>query len=249
MQTVQDIKKLKGRRKISVLTAYDYWTSIILDEIGVDLVLVGDSLGMVMLGYKNTLPVSMDEMIHHTKAVARGTKNAIIVGDMPFISDISARDAVINAGRFIKEGGAGAVKIEGGEKFKEIVKAVVDNGIPVMGHIGLTPQDVLVLGGYKRQDDRQRLLDDALSIQEAGAFSLVIECVPEEIAAEITEKVNVPTISCGSGNRCDGQVAVMHDVLGLCPQLTPKFIKPHAEIKNNIVNALTKWKNDISKKS
>lgn len=248
MQTSEAIKKKKGQEKIAVLTSYDYWTTLILNEVGIDIILVGDSLGMVMLGYKNTLPVTMDEMLHHTKAVVRGNKDALIVGDMPFMSDYDKQETIKNAGRFIKEGGAEAVKLEGGAKIKDIVSAAVDNGIPVMGHIGLTPQDILVLGGYKRQSDRDKLLGDALAIQSAGAFCVVLECVPSDIAKEITEKIKIPTIGIGSGPYCDGQVLVTHDLLGLCPELTPKFVKPYARLKQDIIKALTNWKNDINKK-
>lgn len=248
MQTPVGIKKKKGLSKISVLTSYDYWTTLILNEAGIDIILVGDSLGMVMLGYKNTLPVTMDEMIHHTRAVVRGNKDALVVGDMPFISDISVTETIKNAGRFIKEGGANAVKLEGGAKIKDIVQAAVDTGIPIMGHIGLTPQDILVLGGYKKQTDQEILLEDALAIQEAGAFAIVLECVPSEIAKEVTEKLNIPTIGIGSGHYCDGQVLVTHDLLGLVPSLTPKFVKPYAKLKQDAVSAIAKWKNDLNKK-
>lgn len=244
MQTTEAIKKRKGQERIIALTSYDYWTTLILNEVGVDIIIVGDSLGMVMLGYKNTLPVTMDEMLHHTKAVVRGNKGALVVGDMPFMSDI---DALRNAGRFIKEGGAGAVKLEGGTKIKDIVRASVDNGIPVMGHIGLTPQDVLCCG-YKRQSDKDKLLEDALVIQEAGAFCIVLECISSDIAKEITCKIKIPTIGIGSGPYCDGQVLVTHDLLGLYPEITPKFVKPYAALKQNAINALTKWKDDINKK-
>jgi 3-methyl-2-oxobutanoate hydroxymethyltransferase len=247
MYSIDNIKKRKGRKKISVLTSYDYWTTLILNEAGIDIILVGDSLGMVMLGYENTLPVTMDEMIHHTKAVSRGNKSALIVGDMPFMSDICISEVVKNAGRFIKEGGAGAVKLEGGANAEEIIKAVVSCGIPVMGHIGLTPQDVLVMGGYKRQSDRERLLDDACKVKDAGAFCIVLECVPDVIAKEITSTLEIPTIGIGSGPYCDGQVLVTHDILGLCPDLTPKFVHPYVELKDEILKALSKWKNDINK--
>lgn len=248
MQVTKIIKKKADKEKIIALTSYDYWTTLILNEVGVDIILVGDSLGMLMLGYKNTLPVTMDEMIHHAKSVVRGNKGALIVGDMPFMSDnISISETIKNAGRFIKEGGCGAVKLEGGAKAKEVVRAVVDSGIPVMGHIGLTPQDVLVLGGYKRQTDRERLINDALAIQEAGAFSIVLECIPEQLAKEITKKINIPTIGIGSGPHCDGQILVTHDILGFCPELTPKFVKPQANLKPQIVKALTKWKNEVNK--
>ena len=246
MQTTEIIRKKRKKEKIIALTSYDYWTTLILNEVGVDIVLVGDSLGMLMLGYKNTLPVTMDEMLHHTKSVVRGNKTALVVGDMPFMSDnISISETVKNAGRFIKEGGCGAVKLEGGANVKETVRAVIDAGIPVMGHIGLTPQDILVLGGYKRQTDRKKLINDALTLQEAGAFSIVLECIPQELAKEITEKINIPTIGIGSGPYCDGQILVTHDILDLCPDLTPKFIKPYAHLKPQIIKALTKWKNEI----
>lgn len=248
MQTPNTIKRKKGQQKIIALTSYDYWTTIILNEVGVDIILVGDSLGMVMLGYKNTLPVTMDEMIHHTKAVVRGNRDALVVGDMPFMSDYDKAETIKNAGRFIKEGGASAVKLEGGAKIKDIVRAVVENGIPVMGHIGLTPQDILVLGGYKRQSDKDRLLEDAIAIQEAGAFCIVLECVPSDVAKEVTEKLQIPTIGIGSGPYCDGQILVTHDLLGLCPELTPKFVKPYLNLKPQIVKALTQWKDDINKK-
>ena len=248
METIDIIKNKKNKKKIIALTSYDYWTTLILNEVGVDIVLVGDSLGMLMLGYKNTLPVTMDEMVHHTKAVVRGNKTALIVGDMPFMSDnISISETIKNASRFIKEGGAGAVKLEGGAKIKNVVRSVIDSGIPVMGHIGLTPQDVLVFGGYKRQKDRDGLIKDALAVQEAGAFSVVLECIPEEVAKEITEKINIPTIGIGSGSYCDGQILVIHDILGLCPELTPKFVKPYTNLKLEILKALTKWKDEVNK--
>lgn len=246
MQTKNIIKK-KNKEKITALTSYDYWTTLILNEVGVDIILVGDSLGMIMLGYKNTLPVSMDEMIHHTKAVVKGNKNSLIVGDMPFMSDnITVSKTIKNAGRFIKEGLCGAVKLEGGASIKGIVKSVIDSGIPVMGHIGLTPQDILVLGGYKRQNNRDRLINDAVSLQEAGVFSIVLECIPEELAKEITKKIDVPTIGIGSGKYCDGQILVTHDILGLYPEITPKFIKPYINLKPQIIKALSKWKNEVS---
>lgn len=246
MQTPEKIRNRKGKEKITVLTSYDYWTTLILNEVGIDIILVGDSLGMVMLGYKNTLPVTMDEMIHHTKAVVRGNNDALIVGDMPFMSDIDKLETIKNAGRFIKEGGAGAVKLEGGSKIKDIVRATINNGIPVMGHIGVTPQDILCCG-YKRPTNKEQLVEDALVLQEAGIFSVVLECVPPEIAKEITEKIKIPTIGIGSGPYCDGQVLVTHDLVGLCPELAPKFVKPYAQLKRDFINAINKWKNDISK--
>jgi len=244
MATIKDIlKKKKENKKIYALTSYDYWTTLILNEVGVDVILIGDSLGMVMLGYQNTLPVTMDEMIHHTKAVVRANKGALVVGDMPFMSDnICISETIKNAGRFIKEGGADAVKIEGGAQVGNIVSELITSGIPVMGHIGLTPQDILVLGGYRRQKDRERLIKDAKALQEAGAFSLVLECIPEDIAKEITKMLNIPTIGIGSGDYCDGKIAVTHDILGLCPELTPKFIKPQINLKSKIIDSIKKWK-------
>ena len=248
MGTKKILKKKINKEKIIALTSYDYWTTLILNEVGVDIVLVGDSLGMLMLGYKNTLPVTMDEMIHHTRAVVRGNSSALVVGDMPFMSDnINVSETVKNAGRFIKEAGAGAVKVEGGEDIKETVRNLVNAGIPVMGHIGLTPQDILVIGGYKRQGNREKLFNDAIAIEEAGAFCIVLECIPEEIAKELTEKLKIPTIGIGSGPYCDGQILVTHDLLGLYPEKTPKFVKPYANLKPQVVEALTNWKNEVNK--
>jgi len=248
MQTTGIIKKKEKGEKIIALTAYDYWTSLLLNEAGIDIILVGDSLGMVMLGYKNTIPVTMDEMIHHTKAVVRGNKTALVVGDMPFMSaNAGISDAVRNAGRFIKEGGAGAVKIEGGAEKADVVQAIVEAGIPVMGHIGLRPQNVLMMGGYKRQSDKDKLITDASALQEAGAFSIVLECVSDDIARSVTEKSGIPTIGIGSGRYCGGQILVIHDLLGLCPELTPKFVRPYVNLKPQILDAIGRWKDEISK--
>ncbi len=239
------IAKKKRSEKITALTAYDYWTTLILNEAGIDVVLVGDSLGTVMLGYENTLPVTMDEMIHHARAVARANKQSLVVGDMPFMSDnVSLAETIENAGRFVKEAGAGAVKLEGGLLAKDVVRAVINAGIPVMGHIGLTPQDILVLGGYKRQRDKEKLFSDALAIEEAGAFAVVLECMPAEIARELTDRLEIPTIGIGSGPYCDGQILVTHDLLGLCPQLSPKFVRPYAKLKDQMLKAVNSWKKD-----
>lgn len=221
--------------KITMLTAYDYTTACIADECGVNSILVGDSLGMVMLGYDTTLPVTMEDMIHHTKAVSRGAKNAFIVGDMPFMSyQTSVYDAVVNAGRLIKEGGAHAVKLEGGAAVCPQIKAIVDSTIPVVAHLGLTPQSVNAFGGFKVQgktyDKAKQIIDDALKIQEAGACAVVLECVPADLAAIITEKLTIPTIGIGAGAQCDGQVLVYQDMLGMTAGHTPKFAKLFADV-------------------
>lgn len=221
--------------KITMLTAYDYTTARIEDECGVDSILVGDSLGMVMLGYENTLAVTMEDMIHHTAAVSRGAKNAFIVADMPFMSyQASVYDAVTNAGRLIKEGGAQAVKLEGGAQVCPQIKAIVDSSIPVVAHLGLTPQSVNVFGGFKVQgktyEKAAQLIEDALNIQEAGACAVVLECVPAELAKIITSKLVIPTIGIGAGAGCDGQVLVFQDMLGLTTDHTPKFAKKFAEV-------------------
>ena len=221
--------------KITMLTAYDYTTACIADECGVNSILVGDSLGMVMLGYDTTLPVTMEDMIHHTKAVSRGAKNAFIVGDMPFMSyQTSVYDAVVNAGRLIKEGGAHAVKLEGGAAVCPQIKAIVDSSIPVVAHLGLTPQSVNAFGGFKVQgktyDKAKQIIDDALKIQEAGACAVVLECVPADLAAIITEKLTRPTIGIGAGAQCDGQVLVYQDMLGMTAGHTPKFAKLFADV-------------------
>lgn len=221
--------------KITMLTAYDYTTACIADECGVNSILVGDSLGMVMLGYDTTLPVTMEDMIYHTKAVSRGAKNAFIVGDMPFMSyQTSVYDAVVNAGRLIKEGGAHAVKLEGGAAVCPQIKAIVDSSIPVVAHLGLTPQSVNAFGGFKVQgktyDKAKQIIDDALKIQEAGACAVVLECVPADLAAIITEKLTIPTIGIGAGAQCDGQVLVYQDMLGMTAGHTPKFAKLFADV-------------------
>ncbi len=234
--TTADFKKAKEiGEKIAMLTAYDYSTAKMEDEAGLDAILVGDSLGMVMLGYENTLRVTMEDMIHHSAAVARGAKNAFVVTDMPFMSyQTSVYDAVVNAGRLVKEGGADAVKLEGGVKFKEHIRAIVDASIPVMGHIGMTPQSVNAFGGFKVQgksiEDAKRIIDDAKAVEEAGAFAVVLECVPSQLAAYITETLSIPTIGIGAGNECDGQVLVYQDMLGMYSDFTPKFVKRFGNI-------------------
>ncbi len=248
--TANRIKALKGKGKIVSLTAYDYSTARLVDEAGIHLIIVGDSLAMTMLGYENTLPVTVDEMIDATAAVARGTRHALIVGDMPFLSyQVSVEQAVLNAGRFIKEGRADAVKIEGGEIRAPTIRALIENGIPVMGHIGLTPQSIHVFGGYKVQGkthpDAERLLKDALAIEAAGVFSTVLEGMPAALAKEITAAVGVPTVGIGAGPHCDGQVLVVHDLLGLYGDLKPKYVKRYANLGDEMKKAFGEYKKDV----
>jgi len=225
--------KAKGQ-KIAMITAYDYPSAKLADQAGVDVILVGDSLGMVVLGYDSTIPVTIDDMVHHTKAVTRGTKHAFVVSDLPFLTcHLGTEHALRAAGRLMQEAGAKAVKIEGGEEILEVVRACVAAGIPVMGHLGLTPQSVHQLGGYRVQgrdaETAQRLIRDARLLEEAGAFALVLECVPEELAREITEAINIPTIGIGAGRYCDGQVLVFHDVLQIASEVNPSFVQAFAE--------------------
>jgi len=231
-------KAKSQKEKITMLTAYDYSTAKLLDQAGVDSILVGDSLGMVMLGYDSTLKVTMDDMIHHTKAVVRGTTEAMVISDLPFLSyHISPEEAVKNAGRLIQEGGAQAVKLEGGREMIPAVEAIIKAQIPVVGHLGLTPQSVNIFGGFKVQgkelEAAQRILEDALLLQEAGVFAIVLECVPEKLSQIITEKLNIPTIGIGAGNVCDGQVLVVQDMLGTFADFKPKFVKTYGEIGEN----------------
>lgn len=234
--TVNTLMKMKNEGdKITMLTAYDYSTAKIMDEVGIDMILVGDSLGMVVLGYEDTLSVTMDDMVHHTEAVARGAKNTMVVGDMPFMSyQTSVYDAVVNAGRLMQEGRANAVKLEGGVTVAPQIKAIVDAGIPVVAHIGLTPQALNAFGGFKVQgkdeETAKKLIDDALAVQEAGACAVVLECVPAKLAAIVTEKLDIPTIGIGAGAGCDGQVLVYQDMLGMFDNLKPKFVKEFAHV-------------------
>lgn len=232
--TATFLEKKKKGEKITILTAYDYLTAKIVDSAGVDAILVGDSLGMVVLGYPSTIPVTMEEMIHHTKAVVRGRKNAMVIFDMPFLSyQAGIRDAILNAGRALKETGCDAVKIEGGVEQKETIRALVDAGIPVMGHIGLQPQSVKTLGGYKlrgKGEEREKLIEDAKAVEEAGAFAVVLEKIPSDLAKEISELLSIPTIGIGAGKYCDGQVLVFHDMVGLFEEFKPKFVKRYAEL-------------------
>lgn len=230
--------KVEGE-KITVLTAYDYPFARLMDQAGIDVILVGDSVGTVVSGYDTTLPVTMDEMIYHTRAVVRGASGALVVADMPFLSyQIELSEARRNAGRLIKEGGAQAVKLEGGEPVAETIRAIVDMDIPVVGHIGLTPQSVHRMGGYrvqgKQEEQARRLLQDARAVEAAGAFALVLEGIPAALAREITASVTIPTIGIGAGIHCDGQVLVIHDILGLCEKYSPKFVKKFADVSGTI---------------
>lgn len=249
--TINDIKEMKSKKeKIVMLTAYDYSTAKLVDEAGVPLILVGDSLGMVILGYDSTIPVTMEDMIHHTKAVTRGTKNALVVGDMPFMTyHTSTTDAMRNAARFIQEAGAQAVKMEGGEIVAETVKRIVDCGIPVMGHIGLTPQFIHQLGGYKLQgktpEAAQRLLNDAYALEQAGAFAIVLELVPAQLSKLITHSVTVPTIGIGAGIDCDGQVQVISDILGLFTDFIPKHARQYAKLADIMKAAIANYSSEV----
>ncbi len=245
------LRKKEQGRKITMLTAYDFPTARLLDEAEIDILLVGDSLGMVLLGYENTLPVTMEEMLHHTKAVRRGCKRSLLVGDMPFMSYQSGvRDAIINAGRFLKEGGAEAIKLEGGGKgIIEIVRAVSEMGIPVMGHIGLTPQTIHQMGGYRVQGKTNEaaglLTEQALKLQEAGAFSLILEGIPAQLAAELTPRLKIPTLGIGAGNACDGQALVINDLLGLLESKPPKFAKRYANLREDCLTAVRQYKKEV----
>ncbi len=249
--TVRTLQAKKRRGEpITMLTAYDYPTAVAVDRAGIDVILVGDSLGMVVLGYENTLPVTMEDMLHHCKAVARGARYAFLVGDMPFMSyQVSVEEAVRNAGRFLQEAGMDAVKLEGGRERVETVRAIVAAGIPVMGHIGLTPQRVHQLGGFRAQGKTaaaaKQLVEDALALQEAGVFALVLESVPERLAALITERLRIPTIGIGAGPHCDGQVLVLHDLLGLFDRFTPRFVKQYAQLHAVIHEALTAYRDEV----
>jgi len=249
--TVNEIKEMKSKKeKIVMLTAYDYSTAKLVDESGMPLILVGDSLGMVLLGYESTIPVTMDEMIHHTKAVVRGTKRALVIGDMPFMTyHTTTSDALRNAARFIQEGGAQAVKLEGGITVADTVKRIVECGIPVMGHIGLTPQSVHQFGGHRVQgktpEAAERLLKDARALEQAGVFAVVLELVPAPLSKLITNKLSIPTIGIGAGPDCDGQVQVIHDLLGLFADFAPKHAKQYAKLAGLIKNALADYITEV----
>jgi len=248
---INQIKEMKQKgEKISMLTAYDYSTAKIVDEAGVPLILVGDSLGMVVLGYESTIPVTMEEMLHHTKAVVRGTSKALIVGDMPFMTyHVSVEDALRNAARFIQEAGAQAIKLEGGVTVAEKVRRIVECGIPVMGHIGLTPQSIHQFGGFKIQgktpEAAARLLEDAKALDKAGAFAVVLETVPAPLSALITKKISIPTIGIGAGIDCDGQVQVINDILGSFTDFVPKHAKQYARLVNIMSSAIAEYHNEV----
>lgn len=246
--TFKDAKKTG--QKLSMLTAYDYSTAKLMDQSGIHGILVGDSLGMVMLGYEDTLAVTMEDMLHHTKAVARGAKNCLIVADMPFMSyHTSIEQAVFNAGRLIKEGGAQAVKLEGGATFCKEIKAITRSSIPVMAHLGLTPQSIHAFGGFKvqgkSQEAAQALLDDAKAVEAAGAFALVLECVPEKLAQKISETLSIPTIGIGAGAGCDGQILVYQDMIGMYSDFTPKFVKQYTNVGMQMKQAFASYIQEI----
>ena len=249
--TIHTLQKKKEKNNpITMVTAYDYSSAVLVDEADMDVILVGDSLAMVMLGLDSTVSITMDEMLHHCKAVSRGAKTAFLVGDMPFMSYQPSRsEAIRNAGRFLKEAGMDAVKLEGGSEVADTIRAIVDAGVPVMGHIGLTPQTVSQLGGYKVQGktavSAQTLLDDALVLEEAGCFSIVLEAVPPAVATAISKRLSVPTIGIGAGAGCDGQVLVYHDMLGLFNKYMPKFVKEYARVGDLIHDALVNYRQDV----
>ncbi|MCX5898761.1 MAG: 3-methyl-2-oxobutanoate hydroxymethyltransferase [Proteobacteria bacterium] len=249
--TILDLQKMKDSgEKITMLTAYDYPTARMLDESGVDVLLIGDSVGNVMMGYENTLPVTIDDMVYHTRAVAKARKRALVVADMPYMSyQVSIEEARRNAGRLIQQGGAEAIKLEGGENMEAVIKALSEVDIPVMGHIGLTPQSIHRMGGYKVQGKEERqwqkLLADALAVERAGAFSVVLEAIPHELAKEITATLHIPTIGIGAGVNCDGQVLVINDVLGLSGSFRPKFVKQYVQLEPIIKKAVQEFINEV----
>jgi 3-methyl-2-oxobutanoate hydroxymethyltransferase len=245
--TVPDFLSARARgRRLTVLTCYDYTMARLLDAAGVDGLLVGDSLGMVVQGQRDSLAVTLDEMIYHTRLVARGARRSLIMADMPFLSfQVSPQQAVENAGRILKEGGAHAVKLEGGVRSVPAIKAITAADIPLVGHVGLTPQSVRRYGGFKVQRDGERLVEDALAVQEAGAFALVIECVPAELARRITEAVKIPTIGIGAGAGCDGQVLVTYDLLGLFDELRPRFVKQYAALGQEVRRAVEAYCREV----
>lgn len=249
--TIPLLKEMKARgEKITMVTAYDYPTALLVERAGLEMILVGDSLAMVVLGLKDTIPVTTEEMLHHTKMVTRAVENTFVVADLPFMSyNISREEAIRNAGRFVKEGGAEAVKLEGGENMAPVVAEIVKAGISVMAHIGLTPQTATQLGGFRVQGKNaaaaEQLIRDAEALAAAGAFSIVLECVPASLGKEITSRLPIPTIGIGAGPDCDGQVLVFHDLVGLFERFTPKFVKQYADLKKEILAALTAYREDV----
>ena len=249
--TIKDLQDMKARgEKIPMMTAYDYTSGKLLEQAGISLMLVGDSLGMVVLGYDSTVPVTMDDMLHHIKTVVRGTEKAHIVGDLPFMSyHAEVSEAIRNAGRILKEGGAQSVKLEGGQEMAETVNRIVKSGIPVMGHVGLTPQSVNQLGGYRVQgktiSDAIRLMEDTRALEEAGAYAVVLECVPAALAQMITDRLSIPTIGIGAGAGCDGQVQVLHDFLGLFTDFLPKHARRYANLAETIQDAASQYISDV----
>lgn len=253
--TTRTIREMKTRAEpITMLTAYDYGTALAVDRAGIDAILVGDSLGMVVLGYDTTLPVTMEDMLHHCRAVARGASYALLIGDMPFMSyQASVDDAVRNAGRFLQEAGMDAVKLEGGLERLDAVGAIISAGIPVMGHLGLTPQSVHQFGGFRAQGKEasaaKRLVEDALSLEEAGCFSIVLESIPTRLGKLVSERLEIPTIGIGAGPDCDGQVLVTHDLIGMFDRFTPRFVKRYAEIHLEMDKAFTSFRDDVQSKA
>ena len=245
-------KKMDEGRKITMMTAYDYPTASLVDQAEMDTILVSYSLGMVVLGYESTVPVTMEEMLHHCKAVCRGAKQSFVIGDMPFMSyQVSVEKAVENAGRLIKEAGCESVKLEGGSEMAHVVKAIVDAGIPVCGHIGLTPQTATKLSGFKVQgkdaEGARELVNSAKALEEAGAFMIVLECIPDQVASRITNELNIPTIGIGAGKYCDGQVLVYHDLVGLFERFTPKMVKQYVNLAPQIREALIQDREEVEK--
>ncbi|MBW1922185.1 MAG: 3-methyl-2-oxobutanoate hydroxymethyltransferase [Deltaproteobacteria bacterium] len=251
--TIADFQEKKRQgRKITMMTAYDFPTASLVDQAGIDSILVGDSLGMVMLGYQSTVPVTMDEMIHHCKAVVRGAASSFIIGDMPFMSyQVSMDKAIENAGRFVKEAGCDAVKLEGGTEMAPVVKAIVDAGIPVCAHIGLTPQTATKLSGFKVQgkdaESAREMVRSAKDLEDAGAFMIVMECIPDLLAQRITRELAIPTIGIGAGKDCDGQVLVYHDLVGLFERFTPKFVKQYINLAPLVKEALTSFREEVER--
>lgn len=248
--TIRDIQRMKRRgERITMITAYDYTSAQIVDRAGIPLILVGDTLGMVVLGYPTTVPVTMDEMLHHTRAVTRGSREALVVGDLPFLTYATVDDAVRNAGQLMQEGGVQAVKLEGGQAVVPIVRRLVELGIPVMAHIGLTPQSVNQFGGNRVQGRNagaaRQLIEDALELEAAGAFAVVLELVPAELSAEISSRLRIPSIGIGAGPGCDGQVQVWHDLLGLYSDFVPKHTQQYARLGEIIADALTRYREDV----